>query len=263
MFVQVLTAGLDMKEYGARVARAKERVLMLDYDGTLAPFHVRPDLAVPYPEAAAGLRAILSAAGTRIVIVSGRPAGEVPPLLGLSPHPEIWGSHGRERLLPDGNRTIVEPDAAARALLDDAAHVVEGALGLGARVEKKLASVALHWRGLAPDVAQQVREDALARWEVIARDGAVEVLPFDGGLELRARGHTKANAVQAVLAETGTDCEAAYLGDDMTDEDAFGAIHPRGLAVLVRDRLRETAADVWVRPPQELASFLQLWAVAN
>lgn len=260
-FLQILTPGLDMAGYATRVARAKERVLMLDYDGTLAPFHVRPDLAVPYPEAAAGLRDIASAGGTRVVIVSGRPADEVPPLLNLAPRPEIWGSHGRERLLPDGRRVVVEPDAAVRAVLADAAAAVEPALADGARIEKKLASVALHWRGLPDGIAQRVREDALARWQPLAGAAGVEVLPFDGGLELRAKGHTKAHAVHAVLAETAADGVAAYLGDDMTDEDAFRAIRPRGLAVLVRDELRETAADVWLRPPQELASFLQLWTL--
>ena len=261
--MQVLTPGLDMDGYAARIARAHERVLMLDYDGTLAPFHVRPDLAVPYPEAAASVREIVSASRTRVVIVSGRPADEIPPLLGLSPHPEIWGSHGRERLLPDGRRDVVEPDASARNVLAEAARAVESALAHGARIEKKLASVALHWRGLAPDVSERVRNDAINRWEPLALDSAVEVLPFDGGLELRARGHTKAHAVNAILAETASDGVVAYLGDDMTDEDAFRAIRPRGLAVLVRDELRETAADIWIEPPHELASFLQLWTVRN
>src|ERR1700755_1492520 len=84
--LQVLTPGLDMKGHAARIASARERVLMLDYDGTLAPFHARPELAVPYPEASAALRDIVRAGGTRVVIVSGRPADEVPPLLGLEPH---------------------------------------------------------------------------------------------------------------------------------------------------------------------------------
>jgi trehalose-phosphatase len=259
--LQVLTPGLDMTAFEARIARAKERVLMLDYDGTLAPFNVRPDLAVPYPQAAAGLREIVRAAGTRVVIVSGRPAAELPPLLHLTPRPEIWGSHGRERLLTDDRRIVEEPAAEARALLAQAARAVERAIAEGARLEQKLASVALHWRGLPEDVTEHVRSRGLAAWEPLSRDGRVELLPFDGGIELRATGFTKANAVNAVLSETPEDSAIAYLGDDITDEDAFRAVKPRGLAVLVRPEARETAADVWLRPPQELASFLQLWEV--
>jgi trehalose-6-phosphatase len=62
-----------------------------------------------------------------------------------------------------------------------------------------------------------------------------------------------------VLAETPEDAAVAYLGDDFTDEDAFVAVKPRGLAVLVRPEFRETAADVWIRPPRELIAFLKRW----
>jgi trehalose-6-phosphatase len=64
-----------------------------------------------------------------------------------------------------------------------------------------------------------------------------------------------------VLSETAEDTAIAYLGDDITDEDAFRAVKVRGLGILVRTEFRETAADVWLRPPEELASFLQLWRV--
>lgn len=51
----------------------------------------------------------------------------------------------------------------------------------------------------------------------------------------------------------------AYLGDDLTDEDAFQALDTRGLRVLVRDALRPTAADIWLQPPDELLDFLRSW----
>ncbi len=259
--MQVLTPDLDIEAFKARIPRVRERVLMLDYDGTLAPFHVRPELAVPYPEASAALREVVGRGGTRIVVVSGRPADEVPPLLGLAPAPEVWGAHGRERLLPDGRREVQAPGAEATALLEEAARAVTGLRGT--RIERKLASVALHWRGSPEDVAQRARDHALEHWQPLTRERRLEMLPFDGGIELRAAGHTKANAVVAVLAATHEDSAVTYLGDDLTDEDAFRAIKPRGLAVLVRPELRETAADVWITPPHELASFLQLWAVSN
>jgi trehalose-phosphatase len=91
--------------------------------------------------------------------------------------------------------------------------------------------------------------------------GALELLPFDGGLELRSVGCNKQYAVKAVLSETAEDHAIAYLGDDITDEDAFRAVKPRGLGVLVRPVFRETEADVWLKPPQELVEFMRHWAV--
>lgn len=257
--MQVLRPGLDFGDFVERIGRAPSRVLMLDYDGTLAPFQVRPDLAVPYPEVSAILEALMECRTTRVVIVSGRPADEVPPLLGLAKRPEIWGSHGWERLLPDGKRVLEEPGAQARQALDDAARATEKIMPSGARLERKLASIALHWRAVDAESATTLAREARALWDKSA--GGLEILPFDCGLELRAPGCNKQFAVKAVLSETAHDAAAAYLGDDITDEDAFRAIRLRGLGVLVRSEFRKTEADIWLRPPEELTAFLKHWCV--
>lgn len=243
-----------------RIRRAPARVLMLDYDGTLAPFHVRPECAVPYPEVVPILERIVAGGGTRLVIVSGRPANEVPPLLSLSKRPEIWGSHGWERLMPDGERVLEQPGPAARAGLESGAEAAAALTRLGARLERKLASIALHWRGLPDDTAKEIDVRARAAWVPLTSAGAVELLQFDGGLELRSVGCNKQFAVKAILSSVPADCAVAYLGDDVTDEDAFRALGPRGIAVLVRTQLRPTAADLWLQPPHELVEFLGHWA---
>jgi trehalose 6-phosphate phosphatase len=259
ILVQTLRPDLDLATFYRRVASADERVLMLDYDGTLAPFHERPDQAVPYPEVPPLISALMHAGGTRVVIVSGRPAEELPPLLGLAERPEIWGVHGWERLLPDGSRRVEAPHGAVLSALDHAAHAVRRVMPPEARLEQKLASIALHWRGLAPGLASRLAREAREVWEEAVEGGVLELLPFDGGLELRALGCNKEHAVKAILAETTAGSAIAYLGDDLTDEDAFRAVKPHGLAVLVRPQLRETAADLWLQPPHELVEFLNHW----
>ena len=257
--MKVLTPRVDLTGFYERVAKAPGRVLMLDYDGTLAPFNVRPERAVPYPEVLPVLDAIVSAGGTRVVVVSGRPADELPPLLALTERLEIWGSHGWERLMPDGRRVAQQPTPAASDALRAAAAAVGSTQDQGARIEVKLASVALHWRGLEAERAVAVEERARSAWTEAADGGALELLPFDGGLEVRATGCNKQYAVKAVLSETPEDHAVAYLGDDVTDEDAFRAVKLRGLSVLVRAQFRETAADVWLEPPHELVEFLSHW----
>ena len=56
---------------------------------------------------------------------------------------------------------------------------------------------------------------------------------------------------------------AAYLGDDLTDEDAFRALPEGALGVLVREELRPTDAGAWVRPPEGLLDFLDRWLAAE
>ena len=257
--MKVLTPSLDLHDFFARLPSARARVLMLDYDGTLAPFHVRPEHAVPYPGVAQALGALMDDGGTRVVIISGRRAAEIVPLLALERHPEIWGCHGWERLLPDGQLRTQPLAAREVELLEEAALAARALLPGGVRIEHKTASVALHWRGLALESIDHAREQTLALWSPLGEKAGMELLRFDGGLELRTRGCNKQHAAKAILSETGPDSAVAYLGDDLTDEDAFAVTKPRGIAVLVRPEYRDTTADVWLRPPDELLTFIGRW----
>jgi trehalose 6-phosphate phosphatase len=259
--MKVLTSSLDMHGFLARIGSVRERVLMLDYDGTLAPFHVQPERALPYPGVAEALGELMDDGGTRVVIISGRSAAELVPLLTLERHPEIWGCHGWERLLPNGELRVQWLSAPEAAVLEEAARAVRDSEREGARVERKTASVALHWRGLPAMNIETIREQAQSVWSVFAEPEGMELLAFDGGIELRARGCNKQHAAKAVLSETGADSAIAYLGDDVTDEDAFAVMKLRGIGVLVRPEYRETGADVWLRPPGELLAFLGHWRV--
>jgi trehalose 6-phosphate phosphatase len=90
------------------------------------------------------------------------------------------------------------------------------------------------------------------------------LLEFESGLELRT-GRDKGGAVEAILAECDPAAPVAFLGDDLTDEAGFRAINSqgrRGLSVLVRREPRETEADVWLRPPEDLREFLKRWLSA-
>jgi trehalose 6-phosphate phosphatase len=129
-------------------------------------------------------------------------------------------------------------------------------------METKPGAIAVHWRGLSSTEKKAVEAKVQKLSEELITDYGLQLLPFDGGLELRAPGKTKGDAVSAILAEFGKGVAAAYLGDDQTDENAFRAIKGRGLAVLVRPEPRPTLADVWLRPPDELVEFLRDWLAA-
>jgi trehalose 6-phosphate phosphatase len=256
--MKIIQPGFDLDRFFASLGRAVRRALLLDYDGTLAPFRAARDQAIPYP----GVREILGAmqrvGHTRLAVVSGRAIADLAPLLGLDPPPELWGAHGWERQLPGGVRelAVLEP-RAARGL--DAALALVLARGLAERCERKPASLALHWRGLPPQTAEELRAWAQAHWSPLAQSAGLAARDFDGGIELRAPGRDKGYAVRTILGELGEEAVAAYLGDDLTDEDAFAAIKGRGLAALVRAEPRPTAANIWLRPPDELLAFLWRW----
>jgi trehalose-phosphatase len=261
--MRVLNEHTDVAGFFKRMPVASERILMLDYDGTLAPFHPRPHMAYPYPEVTRTLDNLMRDGRTRVVIISGRKAEEIMPLLRLARQPEIWGAHGWERLSPDGEFSVRQINPEEAALLDIAYGAAQAAINFGARLERKPASVALHWRGLPLIKRLKTQAWIHSVWEPLATgDSRLELQNFNGGLEILVRGHRKGFAVQSVLDTADPQAAVAYLGDDMTDEEAFLAVKPHGLAVLVRERLRDTHANLWIRPPHELRNFISHWMQA-
>ncbi len=243
------------------LTRSRNRALLLDYDGTLAPFRVERDKAVPYFGVRKILEKIIATGGCRVVVISGRSVEDLLPLLGLQVTPEIWGSHGRERLYADGEYQIrpvgAKADKALKEVLDWA-----GASGLEPYCELKPGCIAFHVRGLPPEKAEEILTQVRSVTSSLEQGHGVGLHSFDGGLEFRAAGCHKGQAVETIFQESGSDMVAAYLGDDRTDEDAFRAIKGRGIGVLVRSELRTTEADLWIKPPEELLQFLSEWARA-
>lgn len=253
---------LDRGQFLAQLARARQAALLLDYDGTLAPFCAQRHRAIPYPGVSTLLKEIMDSGCTRVVMITGRQAGEVVGLLGVYPYPEVWGSHGLQRLRPDGTCELAVVDAAARRALTEATAWLER-LGLRHLAEFKPGSIALHWRGLPDSAAAELRSKALLRWMPLSFRPNMALLEFDGGLEIRLAGKSKADAVHTILAEMEEDVAIAYLGDDQSDEEAFAAVQPRGLAVLARPKWRPTVASLWIKPPKELLDFLAQWLQAR
>jgi trehalose-phosphatase len=237
-------------------------LLMLDYDGTLAPFHVDRFAAAAYPGVEERLATLSALARVRLVLISGRPARELRGLLPASTRAEIWGSHGWEQLKSDGSYRLFPLDPVQQVALEQVVREMT-ALGFSEALELKPASVAIHWRSVAPAKEERIRTSIQSVFSRLAHPGGLHLLPFDGGLELRSTDRTKGNAVEQILAEEPSAFPVGYLGDDLTDEDAFAALGDRGFSILVRTEVRASFARFWLRPPKELLEFLDEWIAAS
>ena len=252
---------VEVEQFMNAVAQSPVCALLLDYDGILAPFCLNRQQALPYPGMTALLQEIIVNGRTRVVIITGRNAREVIPLLAVHPSPEIWGCHGLERLRPDGTCEAPRVEEPVLHALADADRWLRYQ-GLHDRAEFKTAAVAIHWRGLDEATAAEIRGQVLLGWIPIAQSTPMELLEFDGGIEMRMPGRDKGDAVRTILDEVGPEVPVAYLGDDLTDERAFLALGNLGLSVLVRPEWRKTAAALWIRPPEGLREFLARWLQA-
>jgi len=250
-----------MRPFFRLVAAASRRVLLIDYDGTIAPFNAERSQAIPYRAVPPLLDQIDTRCGTRLVVLTGGSAFRIPALLGLDPAPETWGAYGLERLYPDGRYAAAEiTDKDFDALATAEAFLNEQQLGK--YLEIGPGGVAVHWRGVKQKEALEIRTQAYRILNPLAAGNGLVIAEFDGGMELRVASASAGDAMRSILLETEANTPIAYLGDDTPDEDAFCVLNGRGLTAMVRQTYRVTAANFWLHPPDDLIGFLAAWIEA-
>jgi trehalose-phosphatase len=253
-----------------KLSAASYSSLMLDYDGTLAPFTERRLEAVPYPGVRERLQTLLSLEQNRVVLISGRKAHELQSLIALHRPIEIWGSHGREHLDLDGRYSIEPLTEQEQNALDRIRQELERHYE-PAMLESKPNSIAVHWRGIESyraDIERNVQSIFATYRPSRQSENTLKLLSFDGGLEVRAGDVNKGDAVRKLLAGLLDNTAIAFLGDDTTDEDAFQVLahHRPGtevLTMLVRAEARASFAQAWLQPPADLLEFLDRWIQAR
>lgn len=237
---------------------APQVALMLDYDGTLAPFHVDRLKAIPLDGIVDALHDLQQRTDTHVAIVSGRPISE---LLALMPDPgvTIIGTHGYELRSPGKPVATFLATDRQQEVLDRAEKDAQRIVGKN-RTERKVATVAAHFRGLDRLDTSQIQRELEHRWLDYADTDIVEVRQFNGGLEMRSLGRHKGTAVAEFLDSYPHGTLAVYVGDDDTDEDAFRVLAMSGgYGILVGESLNDSAAQGSLQSCDDVLRFLREW----
>ena len=246
----------DPAQLGAALAPAARWLIVVDFDGTLAPIVDHPDLAAPAPGAVEVLRQLRER--TAVAVVSGRPVADVRRRL-ADLEVAYAGGHGAELFLADGTAApLIDPtivadtldraEAAIRAVVEDEP---------GWLVERKQASLAVHHRLAHADSVDAHAPRVLALLEHHGQDPpGFEVLAGKAVIELRPLGVDKGRALDRIAAVT-PDRPPLVIGDDVTDEDAFAVARSRGgRGILVAEHPRPTAATDRVADPGAVVRLL-------
>jgi trehalose-phosphatase len=243
------------------VAAASNRCLVLDYDGTLVEFHVDRMEARPSPGVIDLLIQIRDRTDTYLAMMTGRPVSELLTLMGDLLLP-ISGSQGTEFRYPDGTCHTHLPSDTQEERLRRAEDEARRLTSEG-RIERKIASVGLHTRGVAPDVARREEEAVCRAWSADAADYHLECREFKGGVELRLLDIDKGTALGTLLTNRPDDSLCVYVGDDLTDEDAFRVLldcGPEcGYGIKVGDAGEPTCARGRIPDPAAVKEFLETW----
>lgn len=249
-------------DLAAELGPAERLLLVIDFDGTLAPIADRPDDAHPAPGAIDALQGLTDR--TTVAMLSGRPVDDLVDRLPDLPLIHA-GGHGAQIREPDGSVVDLIDVTTVSRTLDTTQQALERLVGdgIGWLVERKTASLAVHHR-LVPEDEE---EEALPRIRALmeqhnAEEPGFQVVTGKAVLEMRPRSVDKGRAL-TTIADRYPHLRAVVLGDDATDEDAFRSAEERGgCGVLVATEERPTAATFRLADPVAVVAFLHALATA-
>lgn len=240
-----------------RSLTAGRPAIFLDYDGTLTPIVAEPTMATLSDR----MRHILSELGKHctVSIVSGRDLDNVRKMVGLEQLTYV-GSHGFEVLGPEGS---YRQGGKGEPFLPSLAKAEEGLLAVaeqvpGAWVERKKFAVTMHYRRVEEkDVPRLERlfDKVASEHPDLRKAGGKKVFELLPNIDWN-----KGRMVESLLEMMGSNGERTvplFIGDDVTDEDAFRVLADTGVTVVVSDHPRESAASYSLKDVNEVALFLE------
>jgi trehalose-phosphatase len=254
-----LPSALGAFEQLTKAIGGRRPAVFLDYDGVLTPIVSHPDLALMPEDARAVVRRLASI--TQVAVISGRDTADVRDKVALD---GVWyaGSHGFDIVGPHGTTSgdgaLDRFEQYIPPLIEAADEIDRQVSAMpGVHVERKRFAVAVHFREAADDA-----EDTIERVvrEIGAREERLRVTTGKKIFELRPSVEwDKGKALEWLMGRLGLDLETIiplYLGDDVTDEDAFAVLVGRGLGIVVGRDGAPTLAEYALEDPDEVHELL-------
>lgn len=228
-----------------------QTALFLDFDGTLAPIVNRPELVQIAPRVLELLEHLHDRLGGALAIISGREITVLDQFLSPYQFPAS-GVHGLEwRVSNSGilRRPIAETSLASA--LQDLERMA--AQHSGILVERKLGSIALHYRA-RPDL-----RDACRRAVEKAIEGRDDLVTIDGKMVIEVKGHSgnKGMAIQTIMLEPPfRNKTPVFIGDDKTDEAGFAIVNARD-GISIKVGTGDTCATYLLSDTDDVAAWLE------
>ncbi|EPQ26903.1 uncharacterized protein PFL1_05538 [Pseudozyma flocculosa PF-1] len=223
------TPPLDRDEMLAKFGRARKRLFMLDYDGTLTPIVKQPEMAVPSQRLLDALKVLAEDPRNVIFIISGRDGAFLGKHLGHFRNIGFSAEHGGFLKLPGSDewRNLTEElDMSWMKGIRGVFEYYTERTG-GSFIEQKKSSITWHYRGADPDFGSFQAKECQAHLENLTSHNKlpVEVLVGKKNLEVRPLAVNKGEIVKRLLYDHPDADFVFCAGDDKTDEDMFRTLY--------------------------------------
>lgn len=242
--------------------RGRSIAVFLDYDGTLAPIKRNPHKAVISKETKKILLKLSKQANCKLAIISGRALKDVKRFVGLKDITYV-GNHGLE--MENIDMKFKEPvSSKTRAIFEKIKDYFAGKLSAikGMKIEDKGSGITVHYRQVSPSGVRLLKNMFKEATQPFIENEQIRVSQGKKVLEVRPQtGWNKGEIVLWLLAQQRADLNGEiltpiYIGDDVTDEDAFRMLRNKGVTVFVGKSKRSNAL-YYLRNIKEVKDFLK------
>ncbi len=221
---------INMGDLLEKYNQANNRLILLDYDGTLVDFKRVPEEAVPSIELLDILRRLSSKRNTKLIIISGRNQKEIEKFVGELPidiiaeHGALLKKQGEWKKLKIDIRQWKEP---VLAILNESTMSCPGSF-----IEEKNFSLAWHYRNAETGYDQSRK--LLNRLYGMSSSFHCKILDGNKVVEIADDEIGKGKATKDIIEHDDYDFILS-IGDDQTDEEMFEFLlnHPEAITVKV------------------------------
>ena len=268
----IATPALDKTRLLACYRRAKRRLFMFDYDGTLTPIVKDPQAAIPTDRVIRTIKTLAKDKRNNVWIISGRDQAFLDEWMGHISELGLSAEHGSFVRLPqqDDWQNLTESlDMSWQAdVMDVFQHYTERTQG--SFIERKRIALTWHYRRSDPEYGAFQAEECRKHLEAtVVKKFDVEVMRGKANLEVRPRFVNKGEIAKRLVAEYGAGPEKQLdfvfcTGDDFTDEDMFRALKATDLpkeqvfSVTVGASSKQTLAGWHLLEPSDVIATVAL-----
>jgi trehalose 6-phosphate synthase/phosphatase len=233
--------------------KANKRCILLDYDGTLAPYQKLPSLAVPGEELIQLLKQLTADETNEIVIISGRDSDTLTKWLGHLPL-TLVAEHGAMIKYKDGDwKELITISAEWKDQIRPLMQLFVDRCA-GSFIEEKKSTLAWHYRNTYPELGFNRSRELKNSLLQLTANTSLQVIDGNKVMEVRTVGVDKGATATNILAELYPDF-ILCLGDDATDEDMFKTLKDKGYTIKIGRG--NTAASYTILSQREVFPFLR------
>lgn len=257
-YTQYLPSAFLWQSKFYKLVSNKQPALFLDYDGTLSPIVKHPEDAVISKEIKEAL--IQCAIKFTVAIVSGRDMEDVKSKVNID-NILYAGSHGFRISGPDG--LYMEHEKSKKRLPElnqienELHHSLDNIEGL--QIERKQYAIAVHYRNVAEKNIPQIKEsiiNLLKHFDKYKKGEGKKIIEVKPDVDWH-----KGKAINWIMEKLelldNPEIIPIYIGDDVTDEDAFKTLSDYGIGILVDSLNKPSAAKYRLENVKEVCLFLQ------